>query len=50
MMDARGIAWEEGQHTESIVLAADEIVKSPGIPDKAAIIQEAEGKGYLHYF
>ena len=45
MMDARGIAWEEGQHTESIVLAADEIVKSPGIPDKAAIIQKLKEKG-----
>lgn len=45
MMDARGIAWEEGQHTELIVLAADEIVKSPGIPDKAAIIQKLKEKG-----
>lgn len=45
MMDARGIAWEEGQHTESIVLAADEIVKSPGIPDKAAIIKKLKEKG-----
>ncbi|MEA4810914.1 UDP-N-acetylmuramoyl-L-alanine--D-glutamate ligase [Macellibacteroides fermentans] len=45
MMDALGIAWEEGQHTESIVLAADEIVKSPGIPDKAAIIKKLKEKG-----
>lgn len=45
MMDARGIAWEEGLHTESIVLAADEIVKSPGIPDKAAIIKKLKEKG-----
>ena len=45
MMDARGIAWEEGQHTESIVLAADEIVKSPGIPDKAAIIKKLKENG-----
>ena len=45
MMDARGIAWEEGQHTESIVLAADEIVKSPGIPDKAAIIKKLKEMG-----
>lgn len=45
MMDARGIAWEEGRHTESIVLAADEIVKSPGIPDKAAIIKKLKEKG-----
>lgn len=33
------IAWEEKQHTQTLVLNADEIVKSPGIPDKAAIIK-----------
>ena len=34
-----GIEWEEGNHTEARVLAADEIVKSPGIPEKAPIIK-----------
>lgn len=38
MMNARGIAWEEGGHTGELILNADEIVKSPGIPDKAPII------------
>lgn len=35
-----GIEWEEGQHTESRILAATEVVKSPGIPDSAPIIQK----------
>ena len=32
-----GIAWEEG-HTESVVLQAKEVIKSPGIPDTAALV------------
>ncbi|MBK7109177.1 MAG: UDP-N-acetylmuramoyl-L-alanine--D-glutamate ligase [Chitinophagales bacterium] len=35
------IAFEEGMHTEDKILNADEIIKSPGVPDKAAIIQKA---------
>lgn len=34
------IAFEEGQHTAERILAADEVVKSPGIPDKVPLIQE----------
>lgn len=34
------IPWEEKQHTESQILNADEVVKSPGIPDKAPIIKK----------
>jgi UDP-N-acetylmuramoylalanine--D-glutamate ligase len=33
------IPFEEGQHTENLVLEADEVIKSPGIPDKAPLIQ-----------
>lgn len=40
----RGILFEEGKHTKEKVLVADEIIKSPGIPDKAALIQEALAK------
>ena len=29
------IPWEEKQHTEVLILNADEVIKSPGIPDKA---------------
>lgn len=33
------IQWEQGQHSEEFLLNADEVIKSPGIPEKAAIIQ-----------
>jgi UDP-N-acetylmuramoylalanine--D-glutamate ligase len=33
------IDWEEEQHTERLLLNADEVIKSPGISDKAEIIQ-----------
>ena len=39
-LDAEGIVWEQGRHTESLILTADEVVKSPGIPphsEKAAV-------------
>lgn len=39
------IVWEEKQHTETIILAANEVVKSPGIPDKAPIIVKLKKLG-----
>lgn len=45
MLDARGIRWEEKKHTEADILSADEVVKSPGIPDKAPIIQKLKAQG-----
>lgn len=39
-----GIEWEEGGHTESKILSADEVIKSPGIPDTAPIIQKVKAK------
>lgn len=36
---AQGIAFEEGQHTQEKILSADEVVKSPGIPDSVPIVQ-----------
>ena len=33
------IEWEEKQHTESKILNADVVMKSPGIPDKVALVQ-----------
>ena len=32
------INFEEEKHSEELILSADEVVKSPGIPDKAALI------------
>ncbi|EHQ25682.1 UDP-N-acetylmuramoyl-L-alanine--D-glutamate ligase [Mucilaginibacter paludis] len=40
-----GIRFEEKQHTEAEILSASEIVKSPGIPDKAPIIKKIKEKG-----
>ena len=45
MLNERGIEWEEGKHTESLILNADEVIKSPGIPDKAPIIQKLKAQG-----
>ena len=38
------IAWEEGRHSEEKVLAADEIIKSPGIPNNAPLVLKAVSK------
>ena len=45
MLNERGISWEEGHHTESLILNADEIIKSPGIPDKAPMVAKAIAAG-----
>ena len=44
LLQQANIAFEEGQHTEAIVLNADEVIKSPGIPDKAPLIQALKEK------
>ena len=40
MLDKYGIAWEEGKHTEELILNADEVIKSPGIPNEAPMVQK----------
>ena len=45
MLDGHGIEWEEGHHTEEKILDADEVIKSPGIPDEAPMIQKIIAKG-----
>ena len=45
ILTAEGISFEEGKHSEQEILSADEIIKSPGIPDKAPMIQAAKAKG-----
>jgi UDP-N-acetylmuramoylalanine--D-glutamate ligase len=42
---AHNIAFEERQHSQDRILAADEVVKSPGIPDSTPIIQCIQKKG-----
>lgn len=36
------IEWEDGGHTESEILTADLVVKSPGIPDHLTIVQKLQ--------
>ncbi|MEE0975071.1 MAG: UDP-N-acetylmuramoyl-L-alanine--D-glutamate ligase, partial [Muribaculaceae bacterium] len=43
-LEEHGIEWEEGQHTEARILSADEVVKSPGIPPTAPIVQRIVSK------
>jgi len=45
ILEKNNIRWEQGNHTESIILSADEIIKSPGIPEKAPIIKKIHEKG-----
>lgn len=45
LLSEHNIAWEEGHHTEGLVLNADEVVKSPGIPNDAPLILKLKEKG-----
>ena len=45
MLDERNIPWEEGHHTEELILNADEVIKSPGIPNNAPLILKLKEKG-----
>ena len=44
ILSRQNIDYEEGSHDEARILAADCIMKSPGIPDKADIIKKAREK------
>src|SRR5574344_1165095 len=44
LMDGHNVEWEEGQHTEEKILNADEIIKSPGIPESAPMIVKIKEK------
>jgi UDP-N-acetylmuramoylalanine--D-glutamate ligase len=39
------INYEEGKHSENLILDADEIIKSPGIPDHVPIVEKANATG-----
>ena len=45
LLDDHTIDWEEKQHTEEKILSADEIIKSPGIPNEAPMVKKAIDKG-----
>lgn len=45
LLDKHNITWEEGKHTEELILNADEVIKSPGIPNEAPIIAKLKAQG-----
>ena len=45
MLQEWNIPFEQGGHTEELILNADEVIKSPGIPSTAAMVQKIEDKG-----
>ena len=40
LLNKYDIPWEEGHHTSELILNADEVIKSPGIPETAPIMIE----------
>lgn len=44
LLNSHEIVWEEGHHTEELILNADEIIKSPGIPETAPMIVKVKEK------
>ena len=40
-----GVEWEEGHHTEEKILNATEVVKSPGIPENAPMVEKVRQAG-----
>ena len=45
ILDNHNIRWEEGNHNEEEILSADEVIKSPGIPENAPLIIKLHEKG-----
>lgn len=45
VLDSNGIQWEEATHSENLILNADVVMKSPGIPEKSPIVKKLMEKG-----
>ena len=45
VLEAEGIEWEQGGHTMERILGADEVVKSPGIPPTAPVVEAIVAAG-----
>ncbi len=45
MLEEKDIPYEEGGHTGRLILNADEVIKSPGIPYTAPLVQQLLAKG-----
>ena len=39
------VPWEEGRHTEELILNASEVIKSPGIPEDAPMVKKVKDAG-----
>lgn len=44
-LNDNSITWEEGMHSEDRILDADEVIKSPGIPEKNEMVKKIRSKG-----
>lgn len=44
-LSAHNLRWEEGKHTPEAILDADEVIKSPGIPETAPMVRALREKG-----
>lgn len=45
VLGLHGIKWEEEKHTEDLILNANVVMKSPGIPDKSPIVKKLLERG-----
>lgn len=45
VLEKKGIPYEEGRHSDNRILAASEVIKSPGIPDEAPLVQQLLKQG-----
>ena len=45
LLDKHHIAWESGQHTPHLIMDADEVIKSPGIPLTTPLIRQLIAQG-----
>ena len=45
VLGLHGIKWEEEKHTEDLILNADVVMKSPGIPEKSPIVRKLVERG-----
>jgi len=45
VLDAIAIEYEEGRHSEGRILGADEVMKSPGIPEKNGMVARIRERG-----
>ena len=45
LLDQNSVQWEDGKHSEELIMNADEVVKSPGIPTTAPLIQKLQAQG-----